>query len=68
MALKTYATISPDGDFPVGEPSKTYAAKVVNQNGGEYVRFWFGTEEEFESLEIIEEDVCYNILEDVVET
>ena len=63
MSIKTYGTIVPDGDFPVGDPAKTYAGKVVNQNGGNYVRFWFGTQSEYDALSSVEDDVCYHIIE-----
>lgn len=62
MALKTYDTIEPQGDYPATEPSKTYAGKVANQNGG-YIRFWFGTEEEYKALGVAEDDVLYCIFD-----
>lgn len=64
MALPTYDTIAPQGDYPATTPSKTISNKVINQNGGNYVRFWFGTQAEYDALSSIEEDVCYSILEE----
>ena len=63
MALPTYDTIAPQGDYPATTPEKTYAGRVVNQRGG-YIRFWFGTQAEYDALGNIEDDVCYHIIEE----
>ncbi len=64
MALKTYDTIEPQGDYPATAPEKTYAGRVVNQKDSGYIRFWFGTQAEYDALETVEEDVCYHIIEE----
>ena len=70
----------PEGDFPAVEAKDVEmpdgksvaeameeAGKLLDENSGQRVRMWFGTEEEFGALETIEEDVYYNIFEDEVE-
>ena len=64
MALKIYDTIEPQGEYPPTSPSKTISNKVINQNDGNYVRFWFGTQAEYDALGNIEDDVCYHIIEE----
>lgn len=64
MALRTFDTIDPEGDIPVGNPAKTFAGRVVNQNGGGYVKFWFGTQAEYDALASIDNDVEYHITEE----
>ena len=81
MALKIYAPIEPAGEFPVAkakdiampdgkrlDAEMQEAGKLVDENSGQRVRMWFGTQEEFDALETVEDDVYYNIFEDEVET
>lgn len=44
------------------------SGKVINQNDGGYVRLWFGTEEEYNSLSGIYADVMYCIFDKTGET
>ncbi len=80
MPLKIYDIIEPNGKFPVAnaediempggkrlDAAMEEAGKLLDENSGERVRMWFGTEEEYKALENIEEDVYYNIFEDEVE-
>lgn len=80
MALKIQSGIVPDGDFAVAkagdiempdgkrvDAALEEAGKLLDENSGERVRMWFGTQEEFDALEKTEEDVYYNIFEDEVE-
>ena len=80
MALKIQSGIVPNGDFAVAkegdiempdgkrvDAALEEAGKLLDENSGERVRMWFGTQEEFDALEKTEEDVYYNIFEDEVE-
>ena len=80
MALKIQSGIVPNGDFAVAkagdiempdgkrvDAALEEAGKLLDENSGERVRMWFGTQEEFDALETIEEDIYYNIFEDEVE-
>ncbi|MBQ5327813.1 MAG: hypothetical protein J6J15_01350 [Oscillospiraceae bacterium] len=80
MALKIQSGIVPDGNFAVAkagdiempdgkrvDAALEEAGKLLDENSGERVRMWFGTQEEFDALEKTEEDVYYNIFEDEVE-
>lgn len=80
MPLKVYDTIVPDGEYPVAnakdiampdgksvDAAMNEAGKLLDENSGERVRMWFGTQEEYDALETIEEDIYYNIFEDEVE-
>lgn len=80
MALKIQSGIVPDGNFAVAkagdiempdgkrvDAALEEAGKLLDENSGERVRMWFGTQEEFDALETIEEDIYYNIFEDEVE-
>lgn len=79
MALKIQSGIVPDGNFAVAkagdiempdgkrvDAALEEAGKLLDENSGERVRMWFGTQEEFDALETIEEDIYYNIFEDEV--
>ena len=80
MALNIQSGIVPNGDFAVAkagdiempdgkrvDAALEEAGKLLDENSGERVRMWFGTQEEFDALEKTEEDVYYNIFEDEVE-
>ena len=80
MALKIQSGIVPNGDFAVAkagdiempdgkrvDAALEEAGKLLDENSGERVRMWFGTQEEFDALEKTEEDGYYNIFEAEVE-
>ena len=64
MALKTYDTIDPQGEFPATNPSKTISNQVINQKTGGTIRFWFGTAAEYNAISVKEDDVIYHIIEE----
>lgn len=83
MAIDVIGTIKPKngGKFPVVEAADVAlpdgkrmdaaieeAGKLLDENSGERVRMWFGTQAEYDALEVHEPDVYYNIYEDVVPT
>ncbi len=57
FACENVAEFIPNGDNSI----------ITNQNGGGNVKFWFGTQAEFDALENIEDDICYNIYNDEAE-
>ena len=81
MALKLYDKVKPSGSFPLIDAvdvelpdgkrldaGLAEAGKLLDENSGERVRMWFGTQAEYDALETHEPDVYYNIYEDVVPT
>lgn len=57
-----------DPDTGQYRDSGVSATELLDENGSGRVRMWFGTVEEYNALEKIEDDVYYNILEGQVAT
>ncbi|MBQ7875247.1 MAG: hypothetical protein IJ306_08860 [Oscillospiraceae bacterium] len=79
MPINLYDKIKPKGEFAIADAADIEmpsgkrldaemeeAGQLLDENGGKRVRIWFGTQEEFDALETIQEDVYYNIFEDEV--
>lgn len=78
MALKLYDKLKPAGGFalvnaedvemPDGkrlDESMEDAGQLLDENTGQRLRLWYGTQEEYDALEVHDPDVLYNIYEDV---
>lgn len=50
-------------DLDMDEKIEVEIISIPDLNTGKPVRFWFGTLQEYNSLPVIYDDVCYNIEE-----
>ena len=81
MAIELIDTIKPKngGSFPIVEAADVAmpdgkrldesieeAGQLLDENTGTRLRLWYGTQEEYDVLEVHAPDVLYNIYEDVV--